>query len=206
MVNVEQPVAFMKFTGRQRMRPVASTDFRGLAVIAGLAAALLLTGPARAVPPGSSTAAAAIALCEEADGLSGAQRSAALARGMALAEQALAADEHDGRAHFATVCNLGKQMEADGIGFGQLFKLRRLRRSLDAALAASPDDADALAAKGALLLRLPRWFGGDRAEAERLLRRAVAAEPENGTARCYLWQALNARGAQEEARALQAHC
>jgi hypothetical protein len=188
------------------MRPVASTDLIGRAVFAGLAAALLLTGSALAVPPGSSTASESLALCEGADKLSGEERCAALARGMELAEQALAADEHDGRAHFAVVCNLGKQMEAEGMGLTQLFRLRRLRNSVDAALAAAPDDADALAAKGALLLRLPRWFGGDVAEAERLLRRAVAAEPENGTARCYLSRALEARGAKEEARALQAHC
>lgn len=206
MVKVEQPGSFMERTGRQRMRPVASTDHIRRAVLAGLGAALALTGSAVAVPPGSSTASESLALCEEADKLSGEARTWALARGMALAEQALAADEHDGRAHFAVVCNLGKQMEAEGIGFSQLFKLRRLRRSVDAALTAAPDDADALAAKGALLLRLPRWFGGDVAEAERLLRRAVAAEPENNTARCYLSRALKARGAKEEARALQAHC
>jgi tetratricopeptide (TPR) repeat protein len=205
MVNVEQSFSLMKFTGRRRVRPMASTDLFGRAVI-GLAAALFLTSSALAVPPGSSTASASFALCEEADTLSGEERTAALARGMALAEQALAADEHDGRAHFAIVCNLGKQMQAEGIGFSQLFKLRRLRRSADAALAAAPGDADALAAKGALLLRLPRWLGGDVAEAERLLRRAVAAEPENGTARCYLSQALRALEAKGEARALPAPC
>jgi hypothetical protein len=206
MVNVERPFSLMKFTGRQRMRRVASAVRIGRAVIAGLATALLLPGSVLAVPPGSSTASESLALCEAADKLSGEERSEALARGMVLAEQALAADEHDGRAYFATVCNLGKQMEAEGLGFSQLFKLRRLRRAVDAALVSAPDDADALAAKGALLLRLPRWFGGDVAEAERLLRRAVAAEPQNGMARCYLSQALKARGAKEEARALQAHC
>jgi Flp pilus assembly protein TadD len=57
-----------------------------------------------------------------------------------------------------------------------------------------------------LLLRLPRLFGGDPQEAEDLLRRAVAAEPDNGTALCYLGKALDARGATEEARALRSHC
>ena len=169
-------------------------------------AVLLAGGPAVAVPPGSSTAGEALSLCEGADNLIGDERDQALARGMTLAEEALAADPHDARAHFAKVCNLGKQMESAGIGIGQLVSLRHLRNELDTTLALAPDDADAMVAKGALLLQLPRLFGGDAAQAEDLLRRALAAEPENGTARCYLAQALTARGAQDEAKALAPHC
>ena len=68
--------------------------------------------------------------------------------------------------------------------------------------------ADALAAKGVLLLRLPRWFGGDPKEAEVLFRRALVSEPDNSTARCHLAEALTARGAADEARAivLPPHC
>jgi Flp pilus assembly protein TadD len=57
-----------------------------------------------------------------------------------------------------------------------------------------------------LLLRLPRWVGGDAAQAEALLRRALISEPDNGTARCYLGKALRARGADDEARALLPNC
>jgi hypothetical protein len=53
-------------------------------------------------------------------------------------------------------------------------------------LALAPNDAEALAAKGALLIRLPRWLGGDRREAELWLRRALAVDPANATARTYL--------------------
>jgi hypothetical protein len=168
--------------------------------------ALLSAGPTTALPSGSDAAAESLSLCERADAMSGDERAAALARGMTLAEKAIAADERDALAHFATVCNLGKQMEAEGLSIGQLFSLRRLRREVDKTLELAPDDADALAAKGALLLRLPRWFGGDAAEAEVLLRRALRSEPDNGTARCYLAKALQARGATEEARALSPHC
>jgi cytochrome c-type biogenesis protein CcmH/NrfG len=97
-------------------------------------------------------------------------------------------------------------MEAAGLSFSQVMNLRRIKRAADRTLELAPNDADALAAKGVLLLRLPRWFGGDPEEAEQLLRRALAAEPDNGTALCYLAQALTARGADEEARALQPHC
>lgn len=168
--------------------------------------ALLSTGPTAALPSGSETATQSLSLCERADSLSGDARAAALAHGIKLAEKAIAADERDALAHFATVCNLGKQMEMEGLSFGQLFSLRRLRREVDKTLELAPEDADALAAKGALLLRLPRWFGGDAEEAEKLLRRALRSEPDNGTARCYLAKALQARGANEEARALSPHC
>jgi hypothetical protein len=173
----------------------------GVAAVA-LLAAIALAGPAAAVPSGSQVAAESLALCDGADELPADERAAALERGMALADSALAADERDALAHFATVCNLGKQMEAAGLGLGQLFRLRRLRHAMDAAIELAPADADALAAKGALLLRLPRWFGGDATEAEALLRRALISEPDNGTARCYLAKALSARGAADEARAL----
>ena len=187
------------------MRLSASPRRIGRAV-GGLLAALLIAAPAAARPPGSSVAAQSLDLCEAADGLSGDAHVQALARGMELAEQALAADARDGLAHFAIVCNLGKQMQAAGIGLSQLMNLRRLKRAANTSLELAPDDPDALAAKGALLLRLPGWLGGDVAEAEQLLRRAVAAEPDNDTARCYLAQALTARGADDEARALEARC
>jgi hypothetical protein len=176
------------------------------AAMCALVAALSIGGPAAAVPPGSTTAAESLAQCERADDLTGEQRAQALARGMALAEEALAADDHDARAHYATVCNLGKQMEDAGLGIGQLISLPRLRRSMDAAIELAPGDPDALVAKGALLLELPRLFGGDRATAETLLRRALAAEPDNNTARCFLARALAQRGADDEARALSPHC
>jgi tetratricopeptide (TPR) repeat protein len=168
--------------------------------------ALLSAGPSGALPKGSETAAQSLSLCERAEKMSGEDRAAALAQGIVLAEKAIAADERDALAHFAIVCNLGKQMEMEGLSFSQLFSLRRVRREVDKTLELAPEDADALAAKGVLLLRLPRWFGGDAKEAEALLRRALRSEPDNGTARCYLAKALQARGADEEARALSPHC
>jgi hypothetical protein len=198
----------MNAAGRNMKGPGAARGVRryGGAAVCMLIASLLGPGPAVAVPSGSSAAAESLATCEQADSLSGDARTQALARGMILAEGALAASDRDALAHFAAVCNLGKQMEAAGIGLGQLIRLRRLRREIDATLDLVPDDADALATKGALLLHLPTLFGGDVAEAEVLLRRALAAEPDNDTARCYLARALTARGATAEAQALLPHC
>src|SRR5262249_4144668 len=79
----------------------------------------------------------------------------------------------------------------------------RLRRELDVVLALAPDDTDALVAKGALLLALPWFLGGDVRQGEELLRTALVKDPANVAARGYLAEALRSRGAGDEARALE---
>lgn len=127
-----------------------------------------------------------LALCAAADALPVEQRVAVLARGLALAESAVALDDRSARAHFAIVCSLGKATSLGGVGLGTWRAVHRLRREIDATLALAPDDPDALAAKGALLIKLPRWLGGDPDEARRWLRRALVVDPMNATARAYL--------------------
>ncbi len=127
-----------------------------------------------------------VALCAAADRLPASQRLDVLARGLDLADAAIALDERSADAHFAVVCNLGKATGLTGVGFGALRAVSRLRREIDLTLALAPDHAEAMAAKGALLARLPRWLGGDRREAEVWLRRALTADPRNTTARSYL--------------------
>lgn len=171
---------------------MASVRWAGRAALLCWAVA---AAPVSAVPAGSDQATAALALCDAVDEMPEGERDAALARGLAQAEAALAADARDGRAHFAIFCHVGKQMARAGLSLRQWSRLQRLKRSIDAALALAPDDADALAGKGALLFELPRLLGGDRDEAERLLRRALVIEPDNTDARCFLAAAMRARGA-----------
>ena len=159
---------------------------------------LLAPSLAAAVPAGSPESIAALELCDAVDEMAESQRDAALERGLAMAEHAVEADGRDARGHFALVCHLGKRMARAGIGFRQISDLRRLRRELDVTLALAPGDADALLAKGALLLKLPRLLGGDSDEAEALLRQALVAEPDNTAARCYLAEAQRTRGASIE--------
>jgi hypothetical protein len=127
-----------------------------------------------------------LALCDTGDRLPPEERLPILARGLELADAAVALDARSARAHFAVVCNLGKATALAGSSFGALGAVYRLRREIDVTLTLAPNDAEALAAKGALLMRLPRWLGGDRREAELWLRRALAADPLNATARTYL--------------------
>ncbi|MDX2170274.1 MAG: hypothetical protein SF182_24595 [Deltaproteobacteria bacterium] len=159
-----------------------------------LALVALLAAPAAAVPPGSPQSAAALAQCDAVDELPEAARDAAIERGIAAVEAVLAADARDALGHFALFCLLGKRAARAGIGLGALFALSRVKDEIDAALRLAPDDADVLAGKGALLLGLPRLLGGDAAEGERLLRRALLFEPSNTDARCHLAAAERARG------------
>ncbi len=172
--------------------------------VVGLALALVSSRGLRAEPVGSAMAKESLVLCDQADELSGTDQLVTLTRGLRLAEAAIAADDHDAKAHFAAFCNLGKRLRVDGLRFSSWTNYRRLRRELDATLTLVPDDPDALAGKGALLLHLPRLLGGDATEGERLLRRALAIEPDNRAARHQLAAMLGERGATEQARALLA--
>jgi hypothetical protein len=109
-----------------------------------------------------------------------------LRRGLALAERAAARDEGCARAHFAMFCTLGKLVDEEGIGWRTLGSVRRVRAAAERAVVLDPDDVDALVGKGALLLRLPRWLGGDREEAARCLERALAIDPWHAVGRGYL--------------------
>ena len=53
-------------------------------------------------------------------------------------------------------------------------------------IALAPDDPDLLVAKGALLLELPWFLGGDAKQGEGLLRAALAKDPSNPVVRRYL--------------------
>ena len=151
-------------------------------------------------PVGSPTAQRALALCTAIDERPSAAEWDRLAQALELAEQAVAADSRDAEAHFAVFCNLAKQTYITGFSLRSLIAVQRMRREINAALVLAPDYTDALIAKGALLLNLPRLLGGDPSESESLMRRALALEPDRISARLYLAQALSARGDRDAAR------
>jgi len=148
-----------------------------------LAAAVLLVGPAMSARadtlPGSSLALSAVSLCNTAvEQTDPEARVAALDRGLALAEEALAANDADAAAHFAVFCNLGRRLQLRPLSWGSLTGIRRVRREIDRALALAPDSPSALTAKGVMLLELPHLLGGDASEGVSLLRRALALAPD----------------------------
>jgi hypothetical protein len=146
-----------------------------------LAVMILFTPAVRA----DDLASEAIRLCEEAEHADPDTRDLMLARGLVLAEQAVAADERDPRAHFALFCARGRQIEVAGLSLGSMLAVRRLHREVNRALELNPDYVPALVAKAGMLRRLPRLFGGDQAEAAHCLRRALALDPSHPVARRY---------------------
>jgi len=145
----------------------------------------------------------ALALCQAADEAALSERSNVLARGVERAEKAVTARPNDAVAHFALFCNLGKQLQMEPrrwVPWAVLGELRRARREIDAALELKPDYSGALAAKGEMLAEQPPRLGGDRQEAERLMRRAVALDPDDPQVRIMLAKLLWSIGKCDEAQ------
>src|SRR5262245_36677033 len=128
--------------------------------------------------PGSQRGLEALALCHSAaEEPDTSARLSLLDRGLALAEAAVAADDADAAGHFAVFCNLGRRLQLGPLRWGSLMGISRVRRAIDRALALVPDSAQLLTAKGVMLLELPRLRGGDTAEGQQLLRRALEVAP-----------------------------
>jgi len=126
-------------------------------------------------------------------------RQAHFTRGQELATQAVALDDKSAAAHFAVVCNLGESLRLDGEKITSVFGLRRLLAEVDRTLELDPNHLNAMATKGNLLLRLPRVFGGDPVEGERLLREVVKRDDKALTSRIALAKTCEQRGDREEA-------
>src|SRR5262245_1689133 len=129
-------------------------------------------------------------------------------RGRELAEQAVALDDQSADAHFALFCNMGELMRIDGESITSVFMLRRLMAEIDRTLELKPTHIDALAAKGTLLVRLPRLFGGDAEKGEAMLRQVAERDPNALSTRITLARTCSKRGDRDEAiafaeRALQ---
>lgn len=149
---------------------------------------------------GSALARESITLCLDALKAPEAERREMLARGLAAAERAIAADDMDAKGHFGVFCNLGRQLEAQGASLAGVTGVKRLMSEVDRAIALEPGFVDAITAKGALLVKLPAILGGDEDEGERLIRHAVELAPNHPTARIQLVKALVEKGDEEEAR------
>ena len=97
--------------------------------------------------------------------------------GIGLAEQAIARDPSVADGHYALFVNLGRKAERTGVA-SQTMKISRLKKLLDKTLELDPRHAHAREAKGEMLMRLPRLFGGSEAEGERALRRSAELAPK----------------------------
>ncbi len=136
----------------------------------------------------------AIARCEAAENAPASELAIILSAALDRAEEAVRVSPQDPVAHFAVFCGLAKRARWSSAGSGLLAALsdiRRAGRELDIALTLAPDYPGALAAKGAMLMQLPWFLGGDRNEGERLLQRAVALDPDDPHMRTMLTTAVH---------------
>jgi len=136
------------------------------------------------------------------------ERQALFQHGQALGEQAVALDPQSAEAHFTIFCNMGELMRLDGETLSSMLQFRRLNAEIDRALELNPEYTEALAAKGILLIRLPRLLGGDAERGEALLRRVLQKDPNAVESRLTLAKTCESRGDRDEAvafatRALQ---
>jgi tetratricopeptide (TPR) repeat protein len=170
-----------------------------------LALALLAGSATAHDPPGTPRSREAMDLCKRAQDAPPAEQPALLAHSLSLADNAIAADDRDALAHFARFCALGEQARISGAGLTSLLKLRAIRQAVDRTLALAPDFAPALLGKGSLLLNVPWALGGDAVQGERLVRRALAVDPEYFSARLRLAETLADHGQKAEARVEAKH-
>ncbi len=184
------------------MVPASMRSFRPGRVLMALACLLLATAARAADDSVGSLAAGARAECETGRRTPDRQaRKAHFDRGQALAERAVALDDDSADAHFALFCNLGELMRLDGENLSQIFQLRRLMSEIDRTLELNPEHVDAMAAKGTLLVRLPRLLGGDSTRGEAMLREVLQRDPNAFTTRLTLANLCEARGERDEALA-----
>lgn len=96
--------------------------------------------------------------------------------GIELANQAIATDPALADGYYALFVNLGKKSERTGIG-AQFRNISRLKELLEKTLELDPRHADAWEAKGEMLVRMPRFWGGNASEGEKALRRSAELAP-----------------------------
>ena len=120
-------------------------------------------------------------------------------RALELAKESLALDPDSARANFVYFAAKGRILMIEGTA-RNVMELKALRPYLDRALKADPDYVDALAAKGGMLLELPKYLGGDSKQAEQILRRAVELNPPGPSTRVLYARALLENGKLTAAR------
>jgi hypothetical protein len=162
---------------------------------------VLVAATVRAVdPPGTPRSQKVLAVCLEARVATAADRGSRLDRAIAVAEEAVAADDRDPVAHFALFCALGERARTGGASLQSLMAFRRMRGEVDRALELEPQYLDALVGKGAFLMNVPRVLGGSRTKGEAMLRRALALDADLFDARVALARGLDAWGDRKQAR------
>lgn len=177
------------------------SELTGFVMALVVGAQLLASSVHAADPQGTEASRQALATCHRGQAATDTESAALLALSVEQADRAIASDDRDALAYFARFCALGEQARRSGASLSSLVKIWAIRDAVDRALELAPEFSDALHGKGAFLCSVPRLLGGDPEEGERLVRRAVAIDPEYVGARLFLAQRLLQRGDRAEAEA-----
>jgi hypothetical protein len=119
-----------------------------------------------------------------------------------LAEMIVRDDPDSADAHFLLFAARGRRILEDNKvpSLSEFWTLKDLNKHLQRTLELNPAHADALAARGGLLLDLPRYLGGDLESARWHLERAISLNPTGPGTRICLARALMKQGHTQQAR------
>jgi tetratricopeptide (TPR) repeat protein len=127
------------------------------------------------------------------------ERRASYAKALEHAERAVQLLPNDAEAHFLVFGSEGRLAQMDGLATAAL-KLAALNRQLDEVLRLDPNHANALAARGGMMMKLPRLLGGDSEEGLAYLERAVSLDDESVGKRLELAEAYHMLGREQDAQ------
>lgn len=114
------------------------------------------------------------------------------------AERAVELIPDNADAHFVVFASKGRVAQMGGLASAAL-SLSSLNSELDEVLRLNPDHADALAARGGMLMKLPRLMGGNTTKGIEHLERAVEINPNGAGTRLELAEAYEIVGRDAEA-------
>lgn len=128
-----------------------------------------------------------------------AARRASYVQALGHARRAVELQQDSAEARFLVFGSEGRIAQLDGLATVAL-KLVALNRQLDEVLRLDPDHANALAARGGMLMKLPRLLGGNTEQGLALLERAVSLDDESVGKRLELAEAYHIVKREEDAR------
>lgn len=130
----------------------------------------------------------------------GAARKAALERGIAAGEKAVAARPDRPEGHFWLAAAMGRMAEQGGLRAGLKYRTP-VRRHLERVLAIDPafQKGSADRALGRWYYRVPRLFGGSKGKSEEHLRKSLTYYPQSIASRMFLAETYESMGRKSDA-------
>ena len=126
-------------------------------------------------------------------------RRAAYEKAREHAERAVELMPDSAEAHFLVFGSEGRLAQMDGLATAAL-KLAALNSQLDEVLRLDPNHANALAARGGMMMKLPRLLGGNSEKGLAYLERAVSLDDESVGKRLELAEVYHMLGRENDAR------